>query len=50
VNTREFLSLTRNAKDPLAELTYSWIVASDAGVFGFDSANAADSAEQSSAT
>eukprot|EP00523_Entomoneis_sp_CCMP467_P012549 CAMPEP_0168790060 /NCGR_PEP_ID=MMETSP0725-20121227/13191_1 /TAXON_ID=265536 /ORGANISM="Amphiprora sp., Strain CCMP467" /LENGTH=2014 /DNA_ID=CAMNT_0008840425 /DNA_START=198 /DNA_END=6242 /DNA_ORIENTATION=+ len=34
VNHRCAIALARHAKDPLAELTYTWSVASDAGVFG----------------
>jgi transcription elongation factor SPT6 len=33
-NLKCAISLARHAKDPLAELTYAWSVASDAGVFG----------------
>jgi transcription elongation factor SPT6 len=34
VNLKVAISIARYAKDPLAELTYAWGVASDAGVFG----------------
>lgn len=34
VNLKIAISIGRYAKDPLAELTYAWGVASDAGVFG----------------
>ena len=34
VNLKIATSIARHAKDPLAELTYAWSVASDAGVFG----------------
>ena len=34
VNLKIAISVARYAKDPLAELTYAWGVASDAGVFG----------------
>ena len=34
LNLKCAISLARYAKDPLAELTYAWTVASDAGVFG----------------
>jgi transcription elongation factor SPT6 len=34
VNLKCAISVARYAKDPLAELTYTWSVASDAGVFG----------------
>lgn len=34
VNLKCAISVARYAKDPLAELTYAWCVASDAGVFG----------------
>jgi transcription elongation factor SPT6 len=33
-NLKCAISLARHAKDPLAELTYAWSVASDAGMFG----------------
>lgn len=33
-NLKCAISLARHAKDPLAELTYAWSVASDAGIFG----------------
>ena len=34
VNLKSAISVARYAKDPLAELTYAWSVASDAGMFG----------------
>lgn len=34
VNLKCAISVARYAKDPLAELTYTWSVASDAGIFG----------------
>jgi transcription elongation factor SPT6 len=34
VNLKCAIAVARFAKDPLAELTYAWCVASDAGVFG----------------
>ena len=34
VNHKTAIAMGRYAKDPLAELTYTWSVASDAGVFG----------------
>jgi transcription elongation factor SPT6 len=34
INLKCAISIARHAKDPLAELTYAWGVASDAGVFG----------------
>jgi transcription elongation factor SPT6 len=34
INLKCAISIARHAKDPLAELTYTWGVASDAGVFG----------------
>jgi transcription elongation factor SPT6 len=34
VNLKCAIALARHAKDPLAELTYAWSVASDAGMFG----------------
>jgi len=34
VNLKSAVSVARYAKNPLAELTYAWSVASDAGVFG----------------
>lgn len=33
-NLKSAISIARYAKDPLAELTYAWSVASDAGLFG----------------
>jgi transcription elongation factor SPT6 len=34
MNRKCAIAIARHAKDPLAELTYTWSVASDAGVFG----------------
>ncbi|KAL7557706.1 hypothetical protein ACA910_018501 [Epithemia clementina (nom. ined.)] len=34
VNHKSAIAIARYAKDPLAELTYTWSVASDAGMFG----------------